>query len=318
MTEMNFTRITGTSEDIFAIEQIWNASVPPSVAITGDFIAYNLAQNPIFDAEGVFVSIGERRIGLAILTSGVIAGEKENAWLELLCVLPDYQGTGVGKTLYRWIEDEANRRGAKHLRIGGGYRPFFAGIPDDLPAREFFAPFGYTDPSPRQEWDLVRDLASYQPMYPIQDPNATVRQLLPGDEPRLVEFINRAFPGRWALEVEDFLRIGGRISDFVGLQVGDLIEGFTWMTFADSVRPLNRYYMYYLPKPWGQIGPLGISKSVRGRGYSLPMIEKAILIQQASGVHGALIDWTNLLDLYAKFGYQPGRRYTVLQKRLQD
>lgn len=316
MLKVDLLPIIGTAEDIAAIAQLWNASAPADLQINEEFIRYNLAPNPIFQSRGTFAVMDGKKIGLAILSFRVVAGETESSWLDMMCVLPEYQRQDVGDTLYRWVENTARENGALQLRIGGGYRTFLAGIPDELPVSDFFTQYGYNTANPRLEWDVVRDLTTYEQQFPMPIGIASAYQLAPKDEPLLREFINRTFPGRWTYEIEDFLRIGGRISDFVGLKVGERIEGFTWMTFADSARPLNRYFMSKLPEPWGQIGPLGISPSVRGLGYSLPMIECAVLVQKSMGIRSSLIDWTDLLDYYAKLGYQPSRRYQVIMKVL--
>ncbi|MEZ4581603.1 MAG: hypothetical protein R3A10_08190 [Caldilineaceae bacterium] len=63
------------------------------------------------------------------------------------------------------------------------------------------------------------------------------------------------FPGRWRYEFEEFLRTNGRISDFMVLWTADGVDGFCRLTFEDSSRPLDRFFPYTLPRPWGQLVP---------------------------------------------------------------
>ena len=161
---------------------------------------------------------------------------------------------------------------------------------------------------------MAHDLAGYQPHAAPAD--ATLLPLAAGQEPQLLAFLDAAFPGRWAWECREFWRVGGRASDFLALWREDKIIGFCQTTLADSARPIERFFMAELPRPWGQLGPLGVSKALRGHGYGAAVIDGALQHLARQGVRGAVIDWTSLLDLYAKFGFRPFHSYTVLSKDL--
>jgi len=186
----------------------------------------------------------------------------------------------------------------------------------ELGTQNFFLPRGYVADEQPFEWDVARSLKDYQTLYPEPLPGADLRPLQPGEEYELIAFLQREFPGRWLYEVEQFFRIGGRAGDFIVLRTDIGVDGFCWMTFADSARPLDRFYMHGLPRPWGQIGPLGVGAGCRGKGYGGALIDAAACYLKARGVDGSLIDWTSLLDLYGKFGYQPYRQYHMLSKTL--
>ena len=72
--------------------------------------------------------------------------------------------------------------------------------------------------------------------------------------------------------------------------------------------------MHGLPRPWGQLGPIGVSQGCRGAGYGAACWTRACAACAMPGVDGCVIDWTSLLDFYGKFGFQPYRQYEMLMK----
>ncbi len=78
-----------------------------------------------------------------------------------------------------------------------------------------------------------------------------------------MRFLGREFAGHWRVDFEDFLRLGGRISDYMLLWTERGIDGFCKLTFVDSAQPIERYYPYGLPQPWGQLGPSAFRLTAR-------------------------------------------------------
>jgi GNAT superfamily N-acetyltransferase len=138
----------------------------------------------------------------------------------------------------------------------------------------------------------------------------------PGQEALLLEFLNREYPGRWQLEAQEFVKDGGRSRDYLLLWVDKKVEGFCRITLEDSERPIERFYPQRLSQPWGQFGPLGLSKAVRGQGLGGYLIDAAALHMQSFGVDGCVIDWTALTNLYAKFGFNLYNQYLSLFKTI--
>lgn len=92
------------------------------------------------------------------------------------------------------------------------------------------------------------------------------------------------------------------------------VQGACLLTFPDSARPIERYYPYSLPKPWGQAGSIGVSASLRGQGYGSYLLDASLHRLHDNGINGCVIDWTNLLHFYGQFGFQPLRHYAMLTK----
>jgi GNAT superfamily N-acetyltransferase len=173
-------------------------------------------------------------------------------------------------------------------------------------------------------WDVARSLRDYpagqswrgyvSPSSAQRQTDAAVRPARAGEEDALLAFFRREFPGRWRFEFEEFLREGGRVSDYMLLWTGRGVDGFCQLTFGDSLRPLDRFFMHRLARLWGQLGPIGVSWDCRGKGYGAALLDAGLRRLRDHGVDGCVIDWTTLLDFYGKFGFQPYREYKVLEK----
>jgi predicted N-acetyltransferase YhbS len=94
------------------------------------------------------------------------------------------------------------------------------------------------------------------------------------------------------------------------------VHGFCRLTLEDSDRPIERFYPQRLPRPWGQFGPVGLSKTMRGQGLGGYLIDASALYLQSLGVDGCVIDWTALVELYSKFGFIVYNKYVSLFKQI--
>jgi len=92
------------------------------------------------------------------------------------------------------------------------------------------------------------------------------------------------------------------------------VDGFCWLTFEDSARSLDRCFMACLPRPWGHLGPIGISAAMRGSGYGAAVLDAGLRCLRDVGTAGCVIDWTDLVDFYGKFGFAIYRSYEMLGK----
>jgi predicted N-acetyltransferase YhbS len=181
----------------------------------------------------------------------------------------------------------------------------------------FFTKQGYQSPPIQPyEYDIARSLRDYQPTY-SQPADADLSPMQPGKEPFLLDFLHREYPGRWEFEAREFVKNGGRASDFLLLRLHSQVQGFCRLTLSDSERPIERFYPQRLPQPWGQFGPLGLSKAVRGQGLGGYLIDSAAIHMQSLGVAGCIIDWTSLVDFYGKFGFKIYNQYISLSKMIE-
>jgi predicted N-acetyltransferase YhbS len=150
----------------------------------------------------------------------------------------------------------------------------------------------------------------------LQALDGMVRPGQPGEEEALLTFLRREFPGRWRYDCEEALRNGQRFSDYMLLWTERGVDACCVLTFADSMRPIERFYPYQLPRPWGQLGTVGVSVDRRGRGYGLAVVDAGLRRLHNNGINGCVIDWTGIVGFYAKFGFTPYREYQQMEKEI--
>jgi predicted N-acetyltransferase YhbS len=299
--------------DVARCVEIWNAACGPDLAVNTRFFDFNLRHTPGVMQTGQVAVEGDEAIGF-VLASIDLDQPGRPAWIDAIAVTPAHQRQGAGGSLLAWAEASLIDRGAHRLHLGGSLRPFTPGLPIELGTRAFFATRNYAGDD--RDWDVARRLIDYQPLnVPVE---AELRPGRSGDETALRAFFQREFPGRWHFEFEEFLREGGRLSDYMLLITPRGVDGFCRMTLEDSERPIERFFMHRLPRPWGQAGPLGVSADARGKNYGLAVVDAALCHLQSRGIDGCVIDWTSLTEFYARFGFAPYREYAMLSKASGD
>ena len=291
-----------------AIVSVWNAACGDEFSISPRAAQFNIQPNTGILQDGRLVFDGGQPIGFVVARADT---RSHLGWIEALGVTPSHQRRGVGAQMMAWGQAWLAGQASAKIRIGGGIRPFAPGVPVALNTQGFFARHGYT--KAKSDWDVARDISGYVPRGAYDN----IRPAAPSDLPALREFFARSFANRWQYEFEELVRDGGNISDYLVLWTERGVDGFVQTTFEqESYRPIDRFFMRSLPRPHGQLGPLGVSADLRGKGYGLAMIDAAIAHLQKRGAKGCVIDWTDLLGLYGKFGFTPFHEYAIMTKAM--
>lgn len=301
-----------------ALVDLWNASFPPDLAVNGRMVEYNTRPCQDTTRTGWVVQENGEPVAYALVTAGHEDGLWAHmAWLDALVVRPDCRRRGIASALIDSVLSMARVSHASVIQLGGSLRPFLVGLPAGSEDLDFFIRRGWNVQAfDGSEWDVARDLADYSSSPEDSAVEGDFRLLRQEEEPALIEFLSREFPGRWLYEAEQFFREGGRAEDIMVCWMGERVEAFAWTTTAASLRPIERYYPSRLPGPWAQVGPLGVSRALRKKGYGGAVVDRALRNLQARGMRGCVIDWTGLVDFYARFGFKPYRKYAMLYKEV--
>lgn len=301
-----------------AIVTLWNDSAPPALQISQRLVNFNLRPITGGRQAGWLALVADQVIGVGIaslLVDQPWVASPTHGWIDLLVVAPAYQRQGVGRRLLGMAEEWLQQQGCTTVQVGANLAPFAPGLPTTLATLPFFAQQGYH--SVGQVWDVAANLATYQPPDLVREVPGAVRPAQSSDAAALDEFLRREFGGRWHFEyVTAQQDEAHRLSDYMVLWTERGIDGFCQLTFADSRRPIERFYPYDLPRPWAQLGPIGVSADRRGQGFGAAILDAGLRRLHHNGVNGCVIDWTTLLSFYGKFGFQPYRTYDQLKKRL--
>jgi predicted N-acetyltransferase YhbS len=308
-------------QTIPTLAHLWNAACGPEFAATEAFFEYNLRPTTGGVQDGRIVYHGQTPVGF-VLASAMPKVPLEiypvpPGWIDAIVVAPEAQYKGFGTQMLLWAEQWLIAQHAGQIHTGGSMRPFMPGVPEGFThTLSFLTNRGYAMAG--QEWDVARDLSEEPSFtrYPQAD-LAPIRPAKPDDTEAVREFFGRTFSGRWRFEIEEFLREGGRIADILILEQDGRVEGFCWITLEDSLRPLDRFYMHKLPRPWGQLGPIGVSETVRGQGWGGRLLQAGLTQLADHSVRGCIIDWTDLLEFYSKFGFEPYHGYHMMAKQLK-
>ncbi len=307
------------SGQLAATAAIWNAACGPNLAITERAMAYDTGPVTGGIRAGQIAVEEGRPVGFVVastLKGDASVSPPEAGWVDAIAVAPAQQRHGIGTALMDWAEAWLGEQGCRRFRLGGSIRPFSAGLPVELRDEAFFNRRGYVGrPEHERSWDVALDLRDY--VTPESARKATglqARPARPGEEDALLAFLRREYPGRWRFEAEEHLRDDGRVSDYVLLWSERGVDGFCQLTYKDSRRPLDRFFPHGLPRPWGQLGSVGVSWDRHGKGYGAVMMDAALGHLRDAGVRGCVIDWTSIVDFYGKFGFKPFREYWMLAK----
>ncbi len=311
--------VSGDSTHLRAAADLWSAACGSDLSITPAFVAYNTRPTTGVEQRGQIAFHTNQPVGFILASAVISSSNPPIGWIDAIAVAPSAQRQGIGTQLLTWGCQWLKEQGSQVIYLGGSMRPFTPGLPtlleQDTTDDTFFIRRGFQRPDVNAyAWDMAHNLRSYQRLYTPPDPSAEVHPLKSTQQKELFHFLERNFPDRWLFEYQEHVKEGGRLSDYLLLWREDQVAGFCIITLPDSVRPLERYFPQRLPRPWGQLGSIGIDNDLRGQGYGAFMIDEALLHLQALGVAGCVIDWTSLLGLYSKFGFTPYRRYLILER----
>lgn len=305
-----------------AIAGLWTGACGPLLALSPKFVGYALRPYSGAALAGRFAWQADEPVGMVVASEPLTADQHswrsdgtKGGWITAIATLPECQNQGIASTLMDWAEEWLLDRDCQTALLGGNIRPFTPGLPVELETALFFAKRGYQ--SQGRFWDMSANLAHYVPPETVRDTNCIVRPAQRGDEAPLLDFLSREFPKRWKAQFEHFLDDNGRLSDYMVLWTERGVDGFCQLTFEDSMRTVERFFPYQLPRPWGQFGSVGVSLDQRGKGFGAALIDSGLRRLHNNGVNGCIIDWTVLLDLYAKFGFETYREYQTMSKALE-
>lgn len=298
------------AEGVFSL---WEQALGDTYPVDREtFLAHVLASTLGRPAGALVAVADETPVGFVL-----VAANGETGFVEVLLVKPDAHRQGIGRALLGQAEQSLSAEGCRKVWLGRGPNRFWTGLPEDLPvAAAFFKATGYAPQN--QVSDLVIDLREERPVRyreRLADAGAEVvpctREMLAA----VLAFEQREFPG-W---VSGILRLAaqGEERQVLVVRIGDEIVG-TIQTFAPDSRTLgaNLAWRAAFPGALGGYGAVGIAKSRRGSGLGIAMCEAAGLAVRAQGADFCFIDWTTIVDFYARVGARVWRTFTMASKDL--
>ena len=281
-----------------AIAQAWNAAVPTRYRLEAALVSQNLLNDGLLHEEASLWSDGAF---VAVKRSAAALYDGPDPKVAHLSLFSD----GAEDLLTRAL-DLLRAEGYGAAVVGTDSGHFLPGAPTDIPwMAHALKGVGFVRGG--LAFDLERDLRGY-----VAPPSAAgeYRRLASReDAEKLDAFLAREFPGRWRFDVGRKIEREGLETVF-GLFIEGECEGFALLQSGDSAFPIGgAVWRLYLGEAWGSLGPIGVSKGLRGNGYGYSLLSAALRELRESGTARTIIDWTDLVDYYGAQGFSVARTY---------
>lgn len=297
--------------DFEALASLWNRFHPEKYRVDASLLIQNTVGSPTFDWGASCIEFREDKpVGLVAVkrSSAALYAHPDKDQYHLTALAYDDAETGL--ELMAYVKRILRNRGASKLVFGQDTRHFWPGCPTECGKLGMFLMVqGFEEGS--EQVDLERDLTGYRYEGVVPEGDE-FRRLEPRDLPSLRAFFSSEFSGRWQYDTLNKVEAEGPGTVF-GLLRDGKVQGFALIQDAAAKLPIGgAVWKEDLGPRWGALGPIGIAKSIRGQGHGGALLGKALEAMAASGVQRAIIDWTNLVDFYGKFGFEPTRQYRSL------
>lgn len=238
--------------------------------------------------------------------------DPKHAWISFLLVEPGRE-QDLGRLLMAQAMEWLQGAGFHSLSYGGDPSHFFPGAPEgDAALGRTLEAAGFRPGEVVH--DLIGDLRHYRLPdsvdRPLQDAQATFGACDSSDTQALQGFVDRHFPGRWAYETRRRLEIEPTPADILVITRQAAVIGFCHVYHRGSRRiGPSISWRQAIGDRYGGLGPIGVAPTFRGRGLGSALLALAVEHLRLLGVERAVIDWTTLVDFYARLGFRPWRTY---------
>lgn len=310
-------RHTFQNADFGRLADFWNGFYPSRYRIDADLLRHHTVECPTFDWGASSIEIADGEIlAMAIVKKAAnrfYAGpDQDSAHLAALA----YREPQFGIDLVSDIKKLLRNRGTQRLIYGQDCGHFFPGCPTDCHAMQSFLMVEGFEPT-GEVVDMERSLVDYSSPAPRVEGDE-YRRLAESDQPSLIAFLEAEFPGRWRFDVLRQVELQGIETVFGVLRQGQVV-GFALLQDESQKQPVGgAVWKNDLGESWGSLGPIGVSKSIRGEGSGGALLGAALEDLRDRGTRQCIIDWTTLVDFYGKHGFEPTRRYQTLTLKLTD
>jgi GNAT superfamily N-acetyltransferase len=305
-----------------AITEVFNDAFYGEFILDSDVVRQNIFDDENHDPEGCLGVVQNGHLAGFIVCKyyRVSVGSDgylpEIGWISCLAVRKEFQGQGIGSQLLAWGEEFLKSRGRHMAKLGGDYKRFFAGFPDNMQSsRKFFENRGYTPA--QKSCDLINKgeilTAGYKTNY-----NVEYREMRKEDTEGVKEFFTRLFTGRWGYLVTRYVdTCPDRLEDvFLALDKGKVIGFAKIYDWKSPILGPSTVWRQLLEPKYGGLGPIGVDDTYRGQNIGITLLLEALKNLRERGAGPIVIDATHLLDFYAKLGFSPWIVHSVMTKSL--
>ena len=250
----------------------------------------------------------------------------DKGWISLFYVSFIFRKQGIGNYLLKIAEEELIKTGVNSISVGSDLENFFPGVPGDFDnlTDVFLKKRGYC--VGRYTHDLIKILSSSDCIdndtyldINLNGNKETIyfRYATSFDKENVLKFFKDNFFGRWYSEAKEYFNDGEIVSEYLIALHNDKVIGFLRCNYGlISKVSYNNTWKNNFEKLVG-VGPLGIDPLYRNNGIAKHLLMKCASDAYKMGYKEAMIDWTGLMHIYQKYGYQVYKCYAYVEKEVK-
>ena len=324
---MQIINFLDCAKDLASIlPNLWNQEYGFIFPITDELFQRNTYGTKGFLPENSYVALVDNQpIGFIITKTWdddyKIPAYESVGWISLIFVQQAFRSQGIGTRLLDLSINYFKNQGIKHIYLGKDYQNFFPGLPKDLKAfGDWFSKRGFE--ALYETNDLINlNLSIFsKELLPYHDHHEyLIRLAKKEDLPQLLDFMTREFPGRWFVELKDYLNNGGKGDEYlICLNSSQEVVGFCRIGTYQTPINLIGFSLTWRARfaRLGGLGPLGVAKDHRHNNIAHNLLVTGVMELRNRGCNQAIIDWTNLLELYRKYGFEIWKTYIYTEIKL--
>ncbi|MFC4803219.1 GNAT family N-acetyltransferase [Neobacillus sp. GCM10023253] len=309
-------------EKLPQLVNLWNSEIGAEFPMTGKLFKQNSFDDENILPQGSCMAIDDQDQLAGFIVSKTwrekinIPRDGQTGWIQVLIVRSSSRGQGVGSALLKRCESALRESGCKKVFLGRDTHHYFPGVPIEYEiTKKWFEQKGYQ--AAGTESDLIHHYQTDEKSALPELTDVQISLLTENEKEPFLSFLQRCFPGRWEYEAHHYFRCGGNGREFVVLKKAGDIIGFCRINDPDSpFIAQNVYWASLFQEPLGGIGPLGIDRAERKKGYGLAIVEAAVSILRDRKINRIVIDWTGLTEFYGRLGFKVWKEYQQYYKEL--
>ena len=318
----------GEFKEYEKLYEMWNDEFGFIFPITQELFDKNVFGYGHNAVDNSFVSIVDNQpvgfiIGKTWLDEYSVESYLDMSWISLIYVKPSFRNQGIGSALLNKVEEIFINENKKSICIGRDYRNFFPGLPNELKYyRDWFSKKGYSIGYDTN--DLIKKNTintKKEVLKPYKDNKQyIIRRATINDFDKIDTLIKTNWPGRWHMEFLDYVACGGTGHEYmICIDENDKVCGFCKACDVYTPIELCGYSMNYYDRfdYLGGIGPLGVDSNYRKLNIANNLLKTIINELLEKEVSEIIIDWTNLMHIYQKYGFEIWKSYSYIQKELR-
>ena len=297
--------------DLLNCLKLWNDEMGYVYPISSNSFYQNVIDYK--DKDVMIYYDDERVIGFIFLkrfSDDRLVNYSNNLYISLFYVSKKYRKQGIGSNLFDFAEEI---RDGKELIIGKDINNFFPGVPTDFDnltdvwlEKRGFVGKRYT-----------HDLITKDPkIYEIRNKDVEYKYCDDSQKEELIQMMINNNWGRWALEAKEYFEKkteNDKNAYIVGMVDGKIIS---FAKVNDYKMYLSSYNLMWKERfeNLGGFGPLGVDRNYRKKGIGFDMISVSLNDLVNKGCKTIMLDWTGLMELYAKFNFEVWKSYKYMSK----